>query len=657
MNHTLRFLCTTILMFTILNFGSIWSQDILVAPDSPITLGLGTIEDMAFSPDGKYIATASSLGITLWDAENLNLVKTLYSSTEKLYLRKTLGTSQDYSYNSYYYDCGDNSTSHKWSRAIPARNSEENQLCIKFSPDGNFITNGIEVWNVNDGTTTTSDDYVEDWSIIESANNRFYVVPTDSVAPEDGVISTNSGYSYSVESDYNSDNHNSTYTLKIQTVEGKSVATIESQVTPRFAKSYPMSVRFSPDGKTLGVLWNTLGGKVDHIPLDTSAVLYDLTKDGSPLGTLGHHFDWITSVTFSPNNNVVATTRWQAIDLWNVDTGKHLHTLDIPKTLVRVWKVSFSADGNLIATTRSEGPFLIWQVDTGELVFSSEGSDIKVNDVALHPDGESVAFIGQPTSSEQSNLYIWEISEEHPQILQKTDTYGRVEFSPDGSKLVNKHYKCTVWNTDKYLLMYEIDDCWAKNKSSPDSKFLIVWDSYPDYMWDMWEHDDDSYLTGARLYGLEQGNLLSHIPHSININSVDFSLEGDKLITVGFDGLLLMDAEKQSFIEKISNYNYDNWFPSFSSIAHAAFTLEDRIITFHINGDICLWETPDPNRPDLGWPRGTLLPLKHQKSFFDVTTSFNKRTIATRNVDGTVTLFPIDYSNDVENSNLACRSD
>ncbi len=622
MKYSFKFLCTAILTLTVLNLNSVFSQDLLVAPNGPITLGLGTIEDMAFSPDGKYIATASSRGITLWNAQTFNLIKTLYSSTEQLYFRKILGNFQSYS---YYHGCGDSSTSYKsfdgtsynWSRTIPARNPKEDQLCIQFSLDGDFITNGIEVWSINDGTVTDTFDDADNW-------------PT---------IPTSKYYSYSVESDYNSDDYTSVYTLKIQTVEGDSVATIESQVAPKFASSYPMSVHFSPDGKTLGVLWNTPGGKADYLPLDTSAVLYDLTKDGSSLGTLGHHFDWITSVTFSPNNNVVATTKWQAIDLWNVDTGKHLHTLDIPMTLVR--KVSFSADGSLIATTIRKGPFLIWQVDTGELIFSSEGSDIKANDVVLHPNGKSVAFIGYPTSSQQSEaaLYILEISEGHPQLLQKESLYGDVKFSPDGSKLVIQAFdKCTVWNAEKRLLMYEVDDCWDKFIFSPNSKFLVSWESDPDYIY---EDYNSQHIAGATLYDLEEGHLLSHIPHDININSLDFSLEGNQLATVGFDGLLLMSTESQVFIEKLSNFS-----ARFPSINQAAFTLENSIVTFHINGDIFLWENPVPYDPYLGWLKGALIPSKHQKNFFDLTTSPDKRTIAARNTDGTVTLFPIGYPND-----------
>ena len=158
MRYSFRFLYATILAFTVLNLNLTWSQDLLVAPNGPITLGLGTIEDMAFSPDGKYIATASSRGITLWNAQTLNLNKKHFIQVQNsCILEKLLGIFKiilnimvvGSSSTSYKLSDG---TSHKWFRTIPARNPEEDQLCIKFSPDGDFITNGIEVWNINDGT-------------------------------------------------------------------------------------------------------------------------------------------------------------------------------------------------------------------------------------------------------------------------------------------------------------------------------------------------------------------------------------------------------------------------------------------------------------------------------------------------------------------------
>ena len=47
-------------------------------------LGLGTLEAAVYSPDGKYIATAGSLGVFLWDAETGALLRTLIGHTRAI---------------------------------------------------------------------------------------------------------------------------------------------------------------------------------------------------------------------------------------------------------------------------------------------------------------------------------------------------------------------------------------------------------------------------------------------------------------------------------------------------------------------------------------------------------------------------------------------
>ncbi len=134
---------------------------------------------------------------------------------------------------------------------------------------------------------------------------------------------------------------------------------------------------------------------------------------------------------------------------------------------------------------------------------------------------------------------------------------------------------------------------------------------------------------------LETGQLLNNIPY--DIKSLDFSLEGDQLVIAGTNGLLLMNILNHHITHKIPNFTDE------PSIIQAVFTLENKIVTFHINGDILFWE--DVDAPYIRHsPR--LAHRKHQKHIFDVTTSFDKRIIATRNSDGTVTLFPVGYRNE-----------
>ena len=44
-------------------------------PGAVMRLGLGEVNAVKYSPDGKYLAVATSIGIELWDAQTLKLVQ------------------------------------------------------------------------------------------------------------------------------------------------------------------------------------------------------------------------------------------------------------------------------------------------------------------------------------------------------------------------------------------------------------------------------------------------------------------------------------------------------------------------------------------------------------------------------------------------------
>ncbi|AFZ32636.1 WD-40 repeat-containing protein [Gloeocapsa sp. PCC 7428] len=175
------------------------------------------------------------------------------------------------------------------------------------------------------------------------------------------------------------------------------------------------SVSFSPDG-------NLLASASD----DKTVKLW--TRDGREVRSLQGHQDAVNNVAFSPNSQIVASASKDAtVKLWSVN-GKLLNTLQGHNDAVS--DVSFSADGQLLASASVDNTVKLWRLD-GKLITTLQGHSGWINDVSFSPDGKLVA-----SASDDSTIKLWNI---HGQLLGsfsvKAQSLG-VKFTTDSKNLV-----------------------------------------------------------------------------------------------------------------------------------------------------------------------------------------------------------------------------
>jgi WD40 repeat protein len=187
---------------------------------------------------------------------------------------------------------------------------------------------------------------------------------------------------------------------------------------------------FSPDGRMIA---STCARRIIYIwAASTGTLLRQIECD-----------DWyISAIAISPDSKVLAAAGG-GIDLWEIETGKHLYRLKEPER-EHYQVVSFSPDGKMIAAgsaglSRAHGPTVdgqhsfvrLWEVATSRKLSCFPSGDV-IEDVAFSPNGKLLGF-----ASRDGSLCLCSL--ETGQTVHRMGEKGRgvtkVAFAPDGKTL------------------------------------------------------------------------------------------------------------------------------------------------------------------------------------------------------------------------------
>ena len=562
----------------------------------------GPVFGVAFSPDGKTIASASMDNtVKLWNMQG-QLIQTLKNGHDAPV--SDVAFSPD----------GKTIASASWDQTVKLWNMQGQPIrtlkghdgpleSVTFSPDGKIVASSshdktVKLWDMQG-------------QLIQTLKGHDAAVWGVAFSPDGKTIASSS---------YDK-------TVKLWNIQGQLIQTFRGNDT------LLLEIAFSPDGKTIA------SGSYDK-----TVKLWNI--QGELIQTLKGHDGPVESVTFSPDSKIVASgSQDRTVKLWNMQ-GQLIQTLKGHDDMV--YDVAFSPDGKTIASASLDNTVKLWNTQGDDIQtfasgrYADKGHDGAVIDLAFSPGGKTIA-----SASMDRTVKLWSIQGQELQTFpsQRYKDKGHdapvvgVAFSPDGKIIASASMDNTVklWNTQGQLIQTLPSQRYGDKGHdagvvgvvfSPDGKTIAS--ASIDKTVKLWSIQGKELQTlPSQRYG-DKG-------HDAAVQGVAFSPDGKTIASASMDKTVKLWNTQGQLIQTIPSQDYADKGHK-AGIWSVAFSPDGKTIaSASIDKTVKLWNTQGQliqTLPSQGYgDKG------HKAAIQGVAFSPDGKTIASASIDKTVKLW------------------